>query len=215
LILLQRGFAYEIEKVAGVERGVSAGVESVAVKFVGAGLGDDVDDGAVIAAVFGGKIQGLDLDFLDGVERGEDQRRAAEPFVVVGVAIENEIIAAGGGAVGDEAVVESGGAGGRGDVGDDRGVGGGYAGLEGNELIDVAAVEGKIGDFAGGESVCQASFFGLNERGVGGYFDGFGDAADLQDYGEAVDDVDADDEIVADQRFESFCVDVHAIGAGG
>ena len=56
MILPQRGFADEIEEVAGIEGGVSAGVEGVTVKFIGAGFGDDVDDGAIVAAVFGGEI---------------------------------------------------------------------------------------------------------------------------------------------------------------
>ena len=46
-------------------------------------------------------------------------------------------------------------------------VGGGDAGLEGDELEDVAAVQRQVGDFAGAESVREAAFFGLNQRGVG------------------------------------------------
>ena len=53
LMLLAGGLEVE-EGIAGVEGAVAEVIESGAVKFVGAGFGDDVDDGAAGASGFGG-----------------------------------------------------------------------------------------------------------------------------------------------------------------
>ncbi len=64
LVLLAGGLDVQ-EGVAGVEGAVAEVIESGAVKFVGAGFGDDVDHGAAGASGFGGDGIGRDAEFLD------------------------------------------------------------------------------------------------------------------------------------------------------
>ena len=64
LLLLAGRFHIE-EWIAGVEGAVAEVIEPGAVKFVRAGLGDDVDDGAAGASGFGGDGIGGDAEFLD------------------------------------------------------------------------------------------------------------------------------------------------------
>ena len=68
LVQLQLRSARRIpEIVVGIQSGVPEEFKRAAVKTVGAGLGDDVDVGARIAAVASIVIRGLNLEFLDGV----------------------------------------------------------------------------------------------------------------------------------------------------
>jgi len=53
-----------IDGVVGVQAAVTIELESSAVKFVGAGFGDDINDGAAGVAEFGGICVGIDLELL-------------------------------------------------------------------------------------------------------------------------------------------------------
>ena len=72
-------------------------VEGAAPERVRARLGDDVDDAAGRAAVFGRRAAGDDLELLDGIERDVDRRAlsagllAEEPVVVV-AAVEADVV---------------------------------------------------------------------------------------------------------------------------
>ena len=71
-------------------------------KLVGAGFGNDVDDRAAVASVFGRKVERLDLHFLDRVERGIDQGSPAQPLIVIRCAVKPEIVPSWRGPVRDE-----------------------------------------------------------------------------------------------------------------
>ena len=61
LILVERCLLCLVKVVARIQRRISSGVEQRAVETVAAGLGGDIDDRTVVAAVLGGEIQGLNL----------------------------------------------------------------------------------------------------------------------------------------------------------
>ena len=116
--------------------------------FIGAALGDDVDDGAGVATIFGLEV-GEHVHFGDGVDgengrgRAEDARLIDGWVIAVAVihvgAIEQVVVGAATGAIHGELAEGSGGIGnlvGR----------AGHAGIEIDELGVVAAVDGHIVD---------------------------------------------------------------------
>src|SRR5208282_2018572 len=89
---LRSGVAVEIvPRVHGV---VAQELEGGAVQLVGAGLGDDVDDGAAVAAVFGGELR-LQIEFLNGLNREQRGRRAANAGLVERRIIEERVVVVG------------------------------------------------------------------------------------------------------------------------
>src|SRR3984885_9452491 len=60
---------HRIEKVARIERIVAEKLEGLTVKFIGAGGGGDVDDGAGVAAVLGGEWGVIYFEFFQRVYR--------------------------------------------------------------------------------------------------------------------------------------------------
>jgi hypothetical protein len=64
----------QIKKVARIQFLVPQEFITGTVKIVAAALGDDIDDGARKAAVFGVKRISDQPEFLDGVERGNNGR---------------------------------------------------------------------------------------------------------------------------------------------
>src|SRR3984885_7008659 len=85
-----------VEVIAGTERVPTAEIEKIAVKLVGATAGDDVDDGAVVAAVFRSEIIGEHAEFFGGVGIFGDQsaERARHVGIVVIGAVQEEIVVA-------------------------------------------------------------------------------------------------------------------------
>jgi hypothetical protein len=74
-------------------------------EFVGTGLGDGVDDGAGVAAVFGGEVIGLDAELFEGIGVGEDGG-GVELGVVVVAAVEQVVVGGAARAVdGDSAIL--------------------------------------------------------------------------------------------------------------
>ncbi len=82
-MILLKGSPGWIEIITGVEQGVPEELESIAVKGVAAGLGDDANHPAVVVAVFGVEIVGEDAQLLDGIEVGNDRGSAVHMLLHV------------------------------------------------------------------------------------------------------------------------------------
>ncbi len=167
LVLLQLGLGLGggREEVAGLERVAAIELPGPAVPLIGAGLGDDVDDGARVASVLRAVGVGEDLELLDRV-RGRTQHEAGVEGVVVGRAVEEEVVglvphpvdveaaspvaeAAGGGVAGQAA---------------EGGRRRDHAGDEGAELREVAAVERQVDDLLLVDDDAQRAVRGLDQR---------------------------------------------------
>ncbi len=158
-----------VEVVDGrVEEVVADVVERGSVEAVGAVLDGEVDDAAGEAAILGAVVGGLHAELLNGVERRRDLRAGVAGIFVV-----------------DAVDVDAGGVGARpaGDVGCALGfdLGGLDAGDGEGEVVEVAAVEGNLGDFDGRDDIALGHVFGVDETDVvGGDGDGGGDVANLE-----------------------------------
>src|SRR5208282_2812275 len=104
LILMERCLRTLVKEVTSIQSRVSSGVEHRPVELVAAGLGDDINDRTIIATVFRGEVQRLNLYLLNCIQRRKDERSTAQPFIIVRIAIQNEVVAARSGAVGNVAV---------------------------------------------------------------------------------------------------------------
>ena len=82
LVLVEfRAFGREV--VAGVEVGVAEELEHVAAKHVAARLGHDVDDAAVVVAVFRIEVVRQQPELFDGIEIRHDAGAAVHPLLDV------------------------------------------------------------------------------------------------------------------------------------
>ena len=128
------------EEVGGVEGVVAQELEEPAVELAAAGLGGGVEHAAGLAEL-GGVGALLDLELLQGVDRGLDVRPA---LVVVGhvhaVDLEGELAAAhaADGGAGDEVGADAHQVAAAGEPGRARGQAG--------QLVEAPAVEGQVGD---------------------------------------------------------------------
>ena len=151
VVALELGDAGGVEVVAGVEEGVAEELVGGAVELVGAAGGDDGDLRALALAVGGGVGVGDDVELADGVDAEELAGGAAGGDVdergagVLDAVEEEEIVLRA--AAGDGEHVADGGVRGA----DCRRSAGGVvdgAGVERDELVVAAAVEGKLFDLA-------------------------------------------------------------------
>ena len=80
LVLLVLGFGHAVdEKLSSIQGVIAEILEDVPVVAIGSGFDDGVQDGAVSPAKFRAVIVGLDLEFLDRVDRWlDDVRRLVE-----------------------------------------------------------------------------------------------------------------------------------------
>jgi hypothetical protein len=157
-----------IEVIAGAERVPAAELEEVAVEIVGTTTSDDVDDGAVVAAVFGSEVVGEDAEFLRRVWIFRDQAAegSGNVCIVIVCAIKQEIVVALASAVDGDAAEP---------------VGLGDAGAQEDELVGIAEDEGKLGHLGVLDDVAWRGGIGVNLRDVrGGDFDCGGDGADFE-----------------------------------
>ena len=160
------------EIAAGVELGIAKEFKDRAVKTVGTGLSGNEDGGAGARAPFGGVIVSENLEFLNGVDRGQDGYTAAGEFVVV-VPIEKPVGRIGAGAAdGEREGTASRDLAARAAIEKAAGIGflGGTGG-EGGELDEIAAVEGEIGNLLGGDDLAEGGIGGLDGNGSGSDFD--------------------------------------------
>ena len=108
LILVIGLTAEQVESVGRVEGIIAKELVCVAVKLVGAGLDDGVENGAVATAKFRAVRVGLNFELLDRIDRRlDDVGLARENVTEVGVvvnAVEQEIVLQGACAVGAETV---------------------------------------------------------------------------------------------------------------
>ena len=81
-----------IEEIACVDGFVANELEGAAMDTVGAGLGDGVDQTARLAAEFGGKVVGLDAEFLQGI--GVGHRVGSVGVVVVVLRAVEDVVGA-------------------------------------------------------------------------------------------------------------------------
>ena len=81
VLLIVRGG--RIEKASGIQRLIAEKLIGAAVPIVGAGFGDNIDDGAGVAAVFGVKGVGENAKFSDAIGRWLNGRRVHEQVVAV------------------------------------------------------------------------------------------------------------------------------------
>ncbi len=152
-----------VKEVASVQGRIAVEVKDGTMEIVGARFGDNISDSAVVATILGREVQGLDLEFFDGVHRRKDQGGPAQPFVVVGRAVENEVVAPGRRPVGDEAEVEGHRIGWGHYVRDDGGVRGSDARLQIDKLKDLASVQWELCHLPGCKGVFQARFLRLHQ----------------------------------------------------
>src|SRR5208337_4175526 len=78
---LLRSCGGEIEKIAGIECGVSQIVKSRAVEVVGAAFGHDIDSGAGAAPILGLKV-GSNVNLSDGFDRKNGGRSAEHAALI-------------------------------------------------------------------------------------------------------------------------------------
>ena len=151
VVALELGDAGLVEVVAGVEEAVAEELVGGAVELVGAGGGDDGDLRAFALAVGGGVGVGDDVELADGVDAEELAGGAAGSDVdergagVLDAVEEEEIVLRA--AAGDGEHVADGGVRCADRAGALRGVVDG-GGVEGDELVVAAAVEGELLDLA-------------------------------------------------------------------
>ena len=88
-----------IDAVDGVQAGAGVALVAGAVELVGAGFGDEIDDGAAGSAVLGGGVVGDDGLVLEDVGDLRGERLTADADVVDLLAVQKEVIGAGTGAV--------------------------------------------------------------------------------------------------------------------
>ena len=162
LLSLQEGLA----PVAFVE------LERRAVNAVGSGLGQVIDHRSHVAPVLGAELIGDDLHARDRVLVAEEDLGPGDGVVVVGLAIDFEVVGAAALAVGGEcgAVV----------VGEIVVVGLDDAGFEQGDGIK-SVVEGKVGELQGIEGGGNLRLGGLNQRIGGSHFHGGRGAGRLHD----------------------------------
>jgi hypothetical protein len=151
------------EVVRGVQRVVAPEVEGAAVERVLAAAGDDVDLRARGLAELGAVAVAMDLELLDGLDRGVDEDRAVAADVVVVGAVDRPHVgvdrAPGDGEVdaAHEALV--------GDV--EARLGLADAGHQQRELDEVAAVERQLADLLAGDEAGDVAALGLHLDGGG------------------------------------------------
>jgi len=165
------------EGVAGVQNVVLPVFEKGTVTLVGAAAGDEIDVAAEGAGGVGGVDAFRSVDFRDGF-LGEDidevegiEHSGGGGFDVAGPVdpVDGDIGTAGGEPI----------------EGEETGAGGADAGLEDEELGEVAAGLGEFGNLEAGEAVVEGGGGVLEESGGGGYGDLFDAGADLECDGEA------------------------------
>ena len=195
-----------VEVIFSVGGVVADEVVGGAVPLVGAAAGDGVDEGPGGGTELGGVIGGLDGELLEGVERRADHVallviEAAEIVNVAG-SVEEKGVLETVIAVGDEAVVASGG------LGDD-------AGDEVGGLDIVAAVEGNVGKFFGFDDLLDGLGLVLDEGSFAGDGNGLGGLADLQCWRER----DGSSHLNVDgtllKGLEALSGNVYVVAAGG
>src|SRR5208337_3814286 len=76
------------EEVGGVKLVVASELEGGAVKSLGAGTSDDIDDPAGGKAVFCAVVVAQDGEFADGVDGGKDQERPVGTDIGVGDSVD-------------------------------------------------------------------------------------------------------------------------------
>src|SRR5258708_4299710 len=83
----------QVEVAFGIEQLVAQEFVSVAMKGVGSGLGDDVDDGARVAPVFGVERIGQDAEFRDAVGSRLNSRGGNKQIVAI-ASVDVEVVGA-------------------------------------------------------------------------------------------------------------------------
>ena len=188
---------------------------ALAVPAIGAGFGDDVDDRAGVAAVLGVVGVREDLEFLDRVRR-RAQHEAGVERVVVGRAVEQEVVRLVALAVDVEAA---------GDVAEAAGRGVAVLPAEPDrrrddtrnqraELREVAAVERQVDDLLLIDDDAERRVGGFDERRLAEHRHLLFELADLQLHVGADRFVDDDRDRVADGGAESGERRLHLIDAG-
>ncbi len=204
------GVNYGVEVIAGVEEIVALKVVGGAVVVVGAGSEADVDDGAGLPAVFGGRIfHGVEfLNGVDGKVRGRSPLYAfgvnhgggVVGIVVVG-AVDDEVVVLGAiaiGADGEEAAA-------------------GIAldtGTKGDKVLEIAAVQGKVVNGFVVDGAAESGVGKFEERNFFGDDDGVRDGAGgkIEIQGEVFGDFETDGGVLGD--LETLCFDADFVAAG-
>src|SRR4029450_2332974 len=85
LVLLEWGnfIRGPVEEIFRIQGRIAQEFVSRAGNFIGTWLGYDIDLPAWVAALLGGVQVGLDLEFLDGLDRGPDDQGQGQPVIVV------------------------------------------------------------------------------------------------------------------------------------
>src|SRR5690242_10635133 len=156
------------EEVVGIELVVAEKLVDAAVEGVGAGLGDDVDDGRSAVAILRGHIQGEFLEFLDDVGVGGGDDAAAQ--ALVRSPVDQESVEVRAQAIDHSAVTIF--------KGNALRVDG--AGGQLDQVKDVAAVEREVGDLASPDGGRKARVIGLHLHGASFDGDGLRSLADFE-----------------------------------
>ena len=122
----------------------------------------------------GGVVVGQNLEFLNVVDGGKGADTAGGEFIVVD-AIEEPIGAVGAGTADGQGEGAAGGDLAGGGVGIEETTGtslGGGAGGQGGELYEIAAIEGELRDFLGGDDLAESRTGGFDGDGRGVDLDG-------------------------------------------
>ena len=200
-----RGIRHGAKGIHRLEVSIAKKAEDIAVKAIGTGAGDDVDDAAGGAAVFRGVVVGDDLKFLH-VLLGNSGADAVDGVVGgVGAVDIHQIrtrtlaahVEAGGGCSAEAGSV----------VTDDLGIGE-------REVDVVAAIDGKIVDAALADGVGGGAARGLDEIGLRIYFDDFAASSNFERYGKFDRAADGDDDVGVFNFGEAWSFDSDGIGAG-
>jgi hypothetical protein len=197
------------EEVVGVEFVVAEEFVGGEVEVVGATFGDDVEDAAGGAAIFGGEAIGFDLELLDHVGVGVDDGLVLAGGGIGG-AVEEELVRVGALAVD--------GVGDGGDLIDDEVVdalGVADAGDEHGEGVGVAAEQGEFGDLFVADDLADGGAFAVEEGDLGFDLDGFGEGAELHDDIEAGDLLDGEGDTGLADGVEAGLGDIDFVVAGG
>ena len=200
------------EEIPGVQRIVAIVLEHRSAEAIAAGPDREVHDGAAEHAELGGRVVGLDLEFLDRLERRRDVDERVQRLVVRD-AVEHVVVPRPRHAV-DAVVHEAPGAGGRGvlrEVGEaarDR------AGRQRDELLEQTPVQRQRLDLLVVDHLAELAGGAVDERRLGDDRDFFRHLPDLQRDVEPRGLCDLQHDAALDEPLEAFCSTAIAYSPG-